>query len=81
MKSSYLILDEYMRFLDKGNGEEKSIDSILNDGIQKVLEDIRLDEKTFKERKGDCLFNLNENYLYNENCDLAKVLILKFIFI
>ena len=22
--------------LDKGNGEEKSIDSILNDGIQKV---------------------------------------------
>ena len=61
MKSSYLILDEYMRFLDKGDGEEKASDSILNVGVQKALEDIRWDEKDFKERKGDYLFNLNEN--------------------
>ena len=61
MKSSYLILDEYMRFLDKGDGEEKASDSILNVGVQKALEDIRWDEKDFKERKGDYLFNLKEN--------------------
>ena len=61
MKSSYLILDEYMRFLDKRDGEEKASDSILNVGVQKALEDIRWDEKDFKERKGDYLFNLNEN--------------------
>ena len=34
MKSSYLILDEYMRFLDKGDGEEKASDSILNVGVE-----------------------------------------------
>ena len=72
MKSSYLILDEYMRFLDKGDGEEKASDSILNVGVEKALEDIRWDEKAFKERKGDYLFNLNENDLCNENCDLIK---------
>ena len=53
MKSSYLILDEYMRFLDKGDGEEKASDSILNVGVEKALEDIRWDENAFKERKGD----------------------------
>ena len=74
MKSSYLILDEYMRFLDKGDGEEKALESILNVGVQKALEDIRWDEKAFKERKGDYLFNLNENDLCNENCDLVKVI-------
>ena len=51
MKSSYLILDEYLRFLDKGDGEEKAFESILNVGVQKALEDIKWDEKAFKERK------------------------------
>ena len=72
MKSSYLILDEYMRFLDKGDGEEKASDSILNVGVQKALEDIRWDENAFKERKGDYLFNFNQNDLCNQNCDLIK---------
>ena len=74
MKSSYLILDEYMRFLDKGDGEEKASDSILNVGVEKALEDIRWDENAFKERKGDYLFNFNENDLCNDNCDLIKAI-------
>ena len=51
MKSSYLILDEYMRFLDKGDGEEKASESILDVGVKRALENIRWDEDAFKEEK------------------------------
>ena len=57
MKSSYLILDEYMRFLDKGDGEEIHSESILDVGVEKALEKIHYDEKEFIKRKGDYLFN------------------------
>ena len=57
MKSSYLILDEYMRFLDKGDGEEIHSESILDVGVNKALEAIYYDEKEFIKRKGDYLFN------------------------
>ena len=72
MKSSYLILDERMCFLDKGDGEEFASESILDVGVEKALEDIRWDENAFKERKGDYLFNFNQNDLCNQNCDLIK---------
>ena len=70
MKSSYLILDEYMRFLDKGDGEEKASESILDVGVKRALENIRWDEDSFKERKGDYLFN--DNYSCQDNCELIK---------
>ena len=60
MKSSYLILDERMRFLDKGDGEETCSESILDVGVEKALESIFYDEKEFKKRKGDYLFDDNE---------------------
>ena len=59
MKSSYLILDEKMRFLDKGDGDEIYSQSILEVGVEKALESIVYDEKEFKKRKGDYLFNEN----------------------
>ncbi|KAI1157714.1 hypothetical protein F5B18DRAFT_665753 [Nemania serpens] len=37
MASSYLILDEYLCFLDKGTGAEKQSRSILDVGVQKAL--------------------------------------------
>ena len=60
MKSSYLILDEKMRFLDKGDGDEICSQSILEVGVEKALESIVYDEKEFKKRKGDYLFNDND---------------------
>ena len=53
MKSSYLILDEEMRFLDKGDGEELCSESILNVGVENALKNIVYDESEFIKRKGD----------------------------
>jgi radical S-adenosyl methionine domain-containing protein 2 len=49
MKDSYLILDEYMRFLDKGNNPSKSI---LEVGVKEALDAVYFDEKSFMERGG-----------------------------
>ena len=57
MKSSYLILDEKMRFLDKGDGEEFMSESILDVGVEKALEKIKYDEEEFYKRGGDYLFD------------------------
>ena len=75
MKSSYLILDEYMRFLDKGDGEEIHSDSILDVGVQKALEVIHYDEKEFIKRKGDYLFNDKDPCL---NCEVKKEVVCDF---
>ena len=62
MKSSYIILDEYMRFLDKGDGEETHSESILDVGVDKAFKDIFFDSKEFKKRKGDYFMNnLNDD--------------------
>ena len=68
MKSSYIILDEKMRFLDKGDGEETCSESILDVGVEKALENIVYDEKEFKKRKGDYLFvdQFNNKCVLNE---------------
>ena len=75
MKSSYIILDEKMRFLDKGDGEETCSESILDVGVEKALENIIYDEKEFKKRKGDYLFvdNLNLSNKCKFNEELQKL--------
>ena len=50
MATSYLILDEYMRFLDR-DGRQPS-DSILQVGVRKALGSVYWDETAFKDRGG-----------------------------
>ncbi|KAK2756415.1 hypothetical protein FQN54_005307 [Arachnomyces sp. PD_36] len=50
MKSSYLILDEYMRFLNKGTGDPT--ESILKVGVRKAMENVKWDTESFHERGG-----------------------------
>lgn len=50
MAKSYLILDEYMRFLDR-DGRQPSA-SILKVGVVKALESVYWDERAFKDRGG-----------------------------
>ncbi|KAI2464709.1 hypothetical protein F4781DRAFT_59275 [Annulohypoxylon bovei var. microspora] len=52
MASSYLILDEFLCFLDKGVGIEKQSQSILDVGVQRALSEVRWDREAFKERGG-----------------------------
>jgi len=70
MKSSYIIIDEKMRFLDKGDGEETCSESILDVGVEKALENIKYDINEFIKRKGDYLFNdkLKKECAFNEEC-------------
>ena len=76
MKSSYLILDEKMRFLDKGDGEEICSQSILDVGVEKALEDIFYDEKEFMKRKGD--YWMNENNFRKKELNENKSKLLDF---
>ena len=71
MKSSYLILDEKMRFLDKGDGEEFMSESILDVGVEKALEKIKYDEEEFYKRGGDYLF---DNQIKTECNKMNKLL-------
>ncbi|CAN9262268.1 unnamed protein product [Alternaria alternata] len=50
MASSYLLLDEYMRFMDKGEGMMTTSGPILDVGVPKVMEQIVWDKKSFVER-------------------------------
>ena len=50
MAKSYLILDEYLRFLDR-DGRQPS-ESILQVGVQKALESVYWNERAFKDRGG-----------------------------
>ena len=50
MASSYLLLDEYLRFLNKGVG--KPIKSILKIRVAAALKDVYWDEGGFKMRGG-----------------------------
>ncbi|KAJ8133170.1 hypothetical protein O1611_g450 [Lasiodiplodia mahajangana] len=52
MASSYLILDEYLCFLDKGAGVEKQSRSILEVGVQEALSEIYWDRDAFRKRGG-----------------------------
>ncbi|KAI0809708.1 hypothetical protein GGR55DRAFT_689422 [Xylaria sp. FL0064] len=52
MASSYLILDEYLCFLDKGAGTEKQSRSILDVGVHRALSEVYWDEEAFTKRGG-----------------------------
>ncbi|KAK6855710.1 hypothetical protein PG995_007861 [Apiospora arundinis] len=52
MALSYLLLDEYLCFLDKGSGVEKQSSCILEVGVQKALSEVYWDQEAFKARGG-----------------------------
>ncbi|XP_018573478.1 radical S-adenosyl methionine domain-containing protein 2-like [Anoplophora glabripennis] len=52
MQNSYLILDEYMRFLDCRNGSKTPSKSILDVGVSNALKFSGFDEAMFKKRGG-----------------------------
>ena len=52
MAGSYLNLDEYMCFLDKGEGVLTKSESILKVGVQEALKNVVWDKKSFVERGG-----------------------------
>ena len=52
MKGSYLILDEYMRFLDKGDGEEIKSKSILEIGVEEAMGQVKWEQDAFLSRGG-----------------------------
>ncbi|KAL7930791.1 radical SAM enzyme [Trichoderma chlorosporum] len=66
MAKSYLILDEYMRFLDR-NGQQPS-KSILEVGVQQALQAVFWDEEAFVERGG--LYDWNKSSCSPDNKDL-----------
>lgn len=52
MASSYILLDEYLCFLDKGSGKEKQSSSILDVGVKRALAEVRWDQEAFHKRGG-----------------------------
>ncbi|KAF2723968.1 radical SAM enzyme [Polychaeton citri CBS 116435] len=53
MASSYLILDEYLCFLDKGiGGIERQSKSILDVGVKEAMSQVKWDQEAFKRRGG-----------------------------
>ncbi|XP_054584312.1 S-adenosylmethionine-dependent nucleotide dehydratase RSAD2 [Eptesicus fuscus] len=52
MKDSYLILDEYMRFLNCREGRKDPSPSILDVGVQEAIKFSGFDEETFLKRGG-----------------------------
>ena len=52
MASSYLHLDEYMCFLDKGEGMITKSESILKVGVQKAMGQVFWDKGSFLDRGG-----------------------------
>lgn len=52
MRDSYLILDEYMRFLNCRNGKKEPSASLLDVGVRDALRGSGFDEQAFRERGG-----------------------------
>ncbi|KAI1052700.1 hypothetical protein LB507_009806 [Fusarium sp. FIESC RH6] len=52
MASSYLLMDEYMCFLDKGEGMISKSESILKVGVQKAMGQVVWDKGSFLDRGG-----------------------------
>ncbi|XP_067011564.1 S-adenosylmethionine-dependent nucleotide dehydratase RSAD2-like [Anabrus simplex] len=53
MQNSYLILDEYMRFLDCREGAKKPSPSLLDVGVANALDQSGFDEAMFRKRGGE----------------------------
>ncbi|XP_001510936.1 radical S-adenosyl methionine domain-containing protein 2 [Ornithorhynchus anatinus] len=60
MKDSYLILDEYMRFLNCRNGRKEPSRSILDVGVQEAIKFSGFDEKMFLKRGGKYVWSKAE---------------------
>ena len=68
MTNSYLILDEYMRFLYKNeNDVEVPSKSILDYDVQEVLKDVYWNENAFKIRNGDYFLKVDFKVNCNNN--------------
>lgn len=65
MASSYLILDEYLCFLDKGSGKERQSRSILEVGVAQALEEVRFDQEAFV---GICFHGIKLSINVFTNC-------------
>ena len=52
MAGSYLLLDEYMCFLDKGEGMLTKSQSLLEVGVKKAMKQVVWDKKSFVDRGG-----------------------------
>ena len=52
MRNSYIILDEYMRFLDNSQGRKEPSRSLLDVGVQAAFNKSGFDEKMFLKRGG-----------------------------
>ena len=52
MRNSYLILDEYMRFLNNTNGKKEPTKSILDVGVKAAMDKSGFDHKEFIKRGG-----------------------------
>lgn len=72
MASSYLILDEHLRFLDKSC--KKPSGSILEVGVQQALDSVFWDMDGFKERGG--VYAWNENLVHEQMQDEMKDVVL-----
>ncbi|KAA0711318.1 Radical S-adenosyl methionine domain-containing protein 2 [Triplophysa tibetana] len=60
MKDSYLILDEYMRFLDCREGRKDPSKSILDVGVEEAIKFSGFDEKMFRIRGGKYVWSKAE---------------------
>ena len=65
MRNSYLILDEYMRFLDNTEGKKEPSKSILDVGVQAAINKAGFDEAMFLERGGKYQWSKSDNVLDN----------------
>ncbi|XP_029794214.1 radical S-adenosyl methionine domain-containing protein 2 isoform X2 [Suricata suricatta] len=63
MKDSYLILDEYMRFLNCKNGRKEPSKSILDVGVEEAIKFSGFDEKMFLKRGGKYLWSKADLHL------------------
>lgn len=52
MAGSYLLLDERMRFLDKGDGPMRKSESLLDVGVKKAMQQVAWDREAFDKRGG-----------------------------
>lgn len=52
MAGSYLLLDEHLRFMDKGDGPMKLSNSILDVGVMAAMKQVRWDQEAFADRGG-----------------------------
>lgn len=67
MKDSYLILDEYMRFLNCRNGGKEPSSSLLDVGVRDALRGSGFDERAFRERGG--VYTWSKHQLLDEQLD------------